>query len=70
MRRHAGLRSVGLARHEFDDDYFHAQEHQPGAGSHPTDDDLKAIGIEWDQESPPAEFWKKYDAGQYGKPDR
>ena len=31
---------------------------------------LKAVGIKWDQESPPAEFWKKYDAGEYGKPDR
>jgi hypothetical protein len=31
---------------------------------------LKAVGIEWDQESPPAEFWTKYDAGEFGKPDR
>ena len=31
---------------------------------------LKAIGIEWDKESPPDEFWKKYDAGEFGKPDR
>ena len=31
---------------------------------------LKAIGIEWDQAPPTAEFWQKYDAGEFGKPDR
>ena len=29
---------------------------------------LKTIGTRWDDRFPPAEFWKKYDAGEFGKP--
>jgi serine/threonine protein kinase/Leucine-rich repeat (LRR) protein len=30
---------------------------------------LKAIGLDWRKDKlPPAEFWKKYDAGEFGKP--
>jgi Leucine-rich repeat (LRR) protein len=29
---------------------------------------LTAIGNDWDSKFPPAEFWKKYDAGEFGKP--
>jgi serine/threonine protein kinase/Leucine-rich repeat (LRR) protein len=29
---------------------------------------LRKIGINWDNRLPPAEFWKKYDAGEFGKP--
>jgi hypothetical protein len=31
---------------------------------------LESIGINWDEKNqfPPAEFWKKYDAGEFGKP--
>jgi hypothetical protein len=29
---------------------------------------LKTIGLSWhDNEFPPAEFWKKYDAGEFNK---
>jgi hypothetical protein len=30
---------------------------------------LQGIGITWDQIRPAAEFWRKYDAGEFGKPD-
>ncbi len=30
---------------------------------------LTTIGPAWDQQLSPAEFWKKYDAGEFGKPD-
>ena len=31
---------------------------------------LKTIGLSWEdkEQFPPAEFWKKYDAGEFGKP--
>ena len=29
---------------------------------------LAAIGTDFDHPYPPAEFWKKYDAGEFGKP--
>jgi hypothetical protein len=29
---------------------------------------LKTIGLNADRQFPPAEFWKKYDAGEFGKP--
>lgn len=30
---------------------------------------LQSIGIVWNEYVPTAEFWKKYDAGEFGKPD-
>ena len=29
---------------------------------------LKTIGTRNDERLPPEEFWKKYDAGEFGKP--
>jgi serine/threonine protein kinase/Leucine-rich repeat (LRR) protein len=29
---------------------------------------LKTIGIQWDQSWPAAEFWERYDKGEFGKP--
>ncbi|MGD0040204.1 MAG: hypothetical protein ABSE84_07300 [Isosphaeraceae bacterium] len=29
---------------------------------------LKSVGLAWGMELPPDEFWKKYDAGEFGKP--
>jgi hypothetical protein len=28
---------------------------------------LKTLGPVWDKRFPPAEFWKKYDAGEFNK---
>jgi hypothetical protein len=32
---------------------------------------LKTVGIGWEDKNkfPSAEFWKRYDAGEFGKPD-
>jgi hypothetical protein len=29
---------------------------------------IETIGVNWQGKLPPAEFWKKYDAGEFGKP--
>ena len=48
---------------------LHAQEHHQGAGRNPPDEEPQDHRHRTARRQfPPAEFWKKYDAGEFGKP--
>ena len=74
LQRHAGVRRVAAARREWnlmDKVLPHTQEHHQGDRRNPPNEESRK---DWEDRwvSPvaaAADFWKKYDAGEFGKPD-
>ncbi len=48
--------------------YFTPKSIAKGINSIRNMNGLTILGIDGDHKFPPAEFWKKYDAGEFGKP--